>query len=170
MPRSRLSLYPLHRGPSQHARFLVKFGSGGCAGSFEVSYDAREWNAERNENVEQILKQGGSFGLDDVPGFAQVGELRTKGSPITLPYCRFSAVDTWDNPSLCAVDTYDLSGGDVRFLSRTYNRPDLVPIAKAIEYAQKRDFPAVLGYCAFSDVARALVRDIPPFVSPTIFA
>jgi len=81
-----------------------------------------------------------------------------------LPYCWFSAIDTWDNPSLCAVDTYDVEGDEVRFRSRAYNRPDLVPVAKALEYAGKRDYPAVLGYCSSEDVARGLVREIPPEV------
>ena len=86
----------------------------------------------------------GSFGLDDkVPGFPQIGKLQTDGPLIIPPYCWFSSIDTWDNPSLCAVDTYDLSRDSVRFRSRTYNRPDLVPIAKAIEYAQQRGYRAV---------------------------
>jgi len=38
-----------------------------------------------------------------------------------------------------------------------------VPAAKAIEYAEQRDFPAVLGYCASSQVARTLVSEYPPF-------
>ncbi len=74
----------------------------------------------------------------------------------------FSRIDTWDNPSLCAIDTYDLSGDAIRFQRRTYNRPDLLPIAKAIEYAQDRDYPALLGYCTSADVARALVREFLP--------
>jgi len=165
VPQSWLDLYPLHRGPSGNARFLARFNRGGCAGSTGVAYDAREWNPKGTGDLEQIIKQAGAFGLDDkVPGFGQIGELRTKGSLITLPYCWFSAIDTWDNPSLCAVDTYDISGDIVRFRSRSYNRPDLLPIAKAIEYAQQRDYPAVLGYCASSEVAHRMVRDIPPFV------
>jgi hypothetical protein len=67
---------------------------------------------------------------------------------ITIPYCWFSAIDTWDNPSMCAADIYDLSHDDVRFVSRAVNRPDLLPIAKALEYVSKHDYPAVLAYCA----------------------
>src|ERR1017187_3212938 len=90
-------------------------------------------NPEGNGDLELIIKQAGALGLDDkVPGFAQIGEFRTVGSSITLPYCWFSPIDTWDNPSLCAVDSYDLSGDRVRFRSHTYNRPDLVPVAKAL--------------------------------------
>ena len=35
-------------------------------------------------------------------------------------------------------------------------------VPKAIEYAEQRDFHAVLGYCASSLVALALVSDFPP--------
>jgi hypothetical protein len=162
--QSRLSLFPLHRGPSAHPRFLAAFDVSGCAGSLGVVYDGREWNAGGTGSIEQFIKQAGSFGLGEVPEFPQIGKLRTGGPLITLPYCWFSSIDTWDNPSLCAVDTYDASGDNVTFRSRSYNRPDLVPIAKAIEYAQQRDYPAVLGYCASSQIAHKLVRDLPPFV------
>jgi hypothetical protein len=161
-----LSLYPLHRGRSGNPRFLAASILSGCAGSLGVSYDAREWAPQGYGSFEQIIKQTGSFGLDDkVPGFAEIGELTTKGPLIALPYCWFSAIDTWDNPSMCAVDTYDVSDDDVRFRSRSYNRRDLLPIAKALEYAEKRDYPAVRAYCATAQVARALVREIPPFFS-----
>jgi hypothetical protein len=162
-PRSRLELYSLHRGPSGNARFLAKFTPSGCAGSVGVAFDGREWDPQGMGSLEQIVEQKGSLGLyDKVPGFAWVGELRTEGPLITLPYCWFSAVDTWDNPSLCAADTYDISGDAVRFQSRTYNRPDLLPIAKTIEYGEKRDYPAVRAYCANDDVARRLVADVSP--------
>jgi hypothetical protein len=163
--QSQLDLYPLHRGPSQHARFLAKFNYSGCAGSTSIAYSAHEWKPEGNGDLEEIIKQAGSFGLDDkVPGFPRIGDLRTEGSLITLPYCWFSPIDTWDNPSLCAVDSYNISGDRVRFRSHTYNRPDLVPVAKALEFAEQRDYRAVLGYCAFSQVARNLVSEIPPYV------
>jgi len=165
VPTSEIDLYPLHRGPSGNARFLAKAIYGGCAGSIGVAYDAREWDPRSTGDTEQIIKQEGSFGLDDkVRGFPQVGKLQTDGPLITLPYCWFSEIDTWDNPSLCAVDTYDVSGDDVKFRSRVFNRPDLVPIAKAIEFAEKRDYPAVLGYCASDAVARRMVREFPPSV------
>ena len=163
VPQTYLNLYPLHRAPSGNARFLAKFIFSGCAGSIGVGYEAWEWHPRGIGNLEQIIKQGGAFGLDDkVPGFAQIGKLQTEGPAITLPYCWFSPIDTWDNPSLCAVDTYDISGDHVKFRSREYNRPDLLPVAKAIEYAEQRDYPAVLAYCASGDVARRLVRDMEP--------
>jgi hypothetical protein len=165
VPAIHIDLYPLQRGPSANARFLAVFGLFGCAGSNGIAYDAREWNPQGIGSLDQIIEQSGAFGLDDkVPSFQRIGKLQTEGSRITLPYCWFSAIDTWDNPSLCAADTYDLSGDSVKFISRAYNRPDLVPVAKAIEYAQKRDHEAVEGYCASSDVAGRLVRDTPPFI------
>jgi hypothetical protein len=99
-----------------------------------------------------------------VPGFEQIGKLQTEGPLITLPYCWFSAIDTWDNPSLCAVDTYDLSRTDVKFHSRTVNRPDLLPVAKAIEYAQLREYGPALSYCASAEIARKLAHELPPFI------
>lgn len=164
---SGLNIYRLNRGPSGHTRFLAVFERGGCAGCTGVVYDAHEWDPEDNGTLKQVIHQTGAFGMDDkVPGFAQIGQLQTNGSMITLPYCRFSDIDTWDNPSLCAVDTYDISGDSVRFHSRKYNRPDLVPIAKVIEYSKQRDYPAVLGYCASSEVARKLVSNVLPYLFP----
>jgi hypothetical protein len=161
--RSWVALYPLHRGPSQHARFLASVSSMGCAGfTTGITYGAYEWTPAGSGYLEPIIKQGGSFGLAPVSGFPQIGALRTEGSSITLPYCWFSPIDTWANSSLCAVDRYDISGDQVRFRSRTYNRPDLVPVAKAIEYAEQRDFYAVLSYCASSLIALTLVSEIPP--------
>jgi len=161
-PQLSLDIYPLHRGPSGNVRFLARFDLSGCAGPTGVEYDAREWNPQGSGGLEQVIKQEGSFGLGEVAEFPQIGKLRTEGSLITLPYCWFSGIDTWDNPSLCAVDTYDLSGDNVHFRSRVYNRPDLLPIAKAIEYAEKRDYPAVRAYCASAKVAHRLIRENPP--------
>lgn len=143
-------------------RFLARFDLSGCAGPTGVEYDLHEWNPEGSGYLEQIIKQAGSFGLDNEPGFERIGKFRTEGSLITLPFCSYSAIDTWDNPSLCAVDTYDLSGDNVHFRSRVYNRPDLLPIAKAVEYAEKRDYPAVRAYCASAYVAHRLIRENPP--------
>ena len=163
--RSTLSLFALHRGPSGNARFLAQFGHIGCAGGTGVTYDAREWNPEAIAGLAQIIKQSGAFGLDDkVPGFPQIGDLKTDGVRVTLPYCWFSPIDTWDNPSMCAVDTYDLSGDSAKFISRAYNRPDLLPVAKAIEYAEQHDYGALLGYCGSEQVADGMIRDLPPFV------
>jgi hypothetical protein len=174
VPRSWLDVYPLHRGPSGHTRFLVAIGYTGCAGSSGVLYDAREWNPGGLGELDTVISQKGAVGMDESftggkptskDPFMPVGKLETKGRLITLPYCWFSAIDTWDNPSLCALDTYDVSGDAVRFRSRSYNRPDLVPVAKAIEYAEKHDYPAVRAYCSNADIARRIVRDITPSYS-----
>ncbi|HEV2198743.1 MAG TPA: hypothetical protein VGR73_02905 [Bryobacteraceae bacterium] len=162
--RSSLSLFPLHRGPSGNVRFLAEFGHVGCAGSTGIAYDAREWDSKRFAGFVQIIKQSGAFGLEEVPGFPRIGDFKTEGLRVTLPYCWFSPIDTWDNPSMCAVDTYDLSGDKVKFISRVYNRPDLLPVAKAIEYAERRDYAALLGYCRSAQVADGMMRDLPPFV------
>lgn len=42
-----------------------------------------------------------------------MGDLKTNGSAIMLPYCWSSPIDTWDNPSLCAADSYDISATPV---------------------------------------------------------
>jgi hypothetical protein len=68
------------------------------------------------------------------------------------------------SPSLCAADTYDLSGNLVKFHSRTLNRPDLLPVSKAIEFAQAHDYRALLAYCASNQIAQKLFTEIPPFV------
>lgn len=165
-PRLTLSLSPLHRGPSGNPRFLATFGYVGCAGSTGIAYDAREWSPGSFAGYTQIIKQSGSFGLDEVPEFPRIGVLTTEGVRVTLPYCWFSRIDTWDNPSMCAVDTYDLSGDDGKFISRVYNRPDLLPVAKGIEYAQQRDYGALIGYCSSAHVAERMIRDL----SPEVFA
>ncbi|MGA3156588.1 MAG: hypothetical protein ABSE43_03355 [Steroidobacteraceae bacterium] len=157
-----LDIYPLHRAAAGNARFLAKFIISGCAGPVGVQYDAEEWDPRSVGSLRQIIKVVGAFGLEKIPSFPPIGELKTDGPHIALPYCWFSRIDTWDNPSLCAVDTYDLSADNVRFQARAYNRPDLVPVAKAIEYALRQDYPAVLGYCASGDIARRLVRNLTP--------
>lgn len=169
--RFLIRLYPLHRGPSGNARFLATFSYIPCSGITQgIVYDAMEWDPKNSGNIEQIIDQKGEFGLDEVPNghpptpndlSAPVGVLRTEGSLITLPYCWRSPIDTGDHPDMCAVDTYDLSGDDLTFRSRVYNQPDLLPIAKAIEYAKNRDYQAVLGYCSSDDIARRMVRDLP---------
>jgi hypothetical protein len=162
VPWARVTLYRLRRGPSAQPRFLASYTMGGCAGSVGVAYDARQWNPEHGGSADQIIDLKGALGLDDkVKGFPQIGKLQTGGATIDLPYCWWSAIDTWDNPSMCAVDSYDLSGDAARFVSRRVNRPDLLPIVRATEYAEKRDFPAVRSYCTNDPVARRLVEWAP---------
>jgi hypothetical protein len=171
VPRSWLNLYPLHRGPTGNARFLAAFGYTGCAGSSAVLYEVSEWDPNGYGNTVQILEQKGAFGMDQAANgarptakdpFPPVGKLRTTGKFLALPYCWFSGIDTWDNPSLCALDTHDLSGDAIVFRSRAYNRPELVPLAKAIEFAEQHDFPATRAYTTSDALARRLVREGAP--------
>ncbi len=171
-----LEFSPLHRGPAKRARFLVEFGFAGCGTGWGVGYYAYEWDPQNSGDLSEFIKLEGSVSQEEPASggktseserldlFSPIGNLQTHGPLITLPYCWFSAIDTWDNPSLCAVNTYDLSGDHVQFICGVVNRPDLLPIAKAIQYAQAHDYPAVLAYCGSPDVARQMMRDIPPFV------
>jgi hypothetical protein len=174
-----LDLFALAHGPAHHPRFLARFSDAGCGSGVAVAYYAYEWNPQLAGDLDEFIKLEGAASQLDAIGpsvyspadqehsFLPVGELKTQGSLITLPYCWFSAIDTWNNPSLCAVNSYDISGDRVRFAGSIYNRPDLLPIAKAIEFAQAHDYPAVLAYCGSQAVARKLIRDIPPFVFST---
>lgn len=158
---SEIDLFPLHRGPSGRVRFLAKVWSSGCTGSIGESYYGYEWSPADGQIATEIIKIEGAEGLDRSAS-THVGSLSTTGSTIELPYCFFSPVDTWDNPTLCAADSFDLSGDTPLFSGRTYNRPDLVTVAKAIQYAEAHDYVALRGYCASDIVAREIVRRVPP--------
>ena len=162
--RTGIALHPLQRGPSGRPRFLADFGLMGCAGSFGGRYDGREWNPDGFGSLNEIIRQDQAWGLTVDDPLEGIGTLETDGPKITLPYCWFSAIDTWDMPTLCAVDSYDVSGDDVHFTGRVYNKPDLLAVAKAIEHGRAHDLAALTGYCVSSDVAVQLVRDIPPGV------
>ncbi|MHB8502380.1 MAG: hypothetical protein ACYDCG_17405 [Candidatus Acidiferrales bacterium] len=171
-----VDLFPLRRGPSNGARFLAKFGDAGCGSGVAVSYYAYEWNPENFGNLAEFIKVEGAGSQEDPidkthpskkdlsSSFPPIGKLQTTGSFITLPYCWFSQIDTWDNPSLCAVDSYDISQDHVHFIRRVTNRPDLLPVARAMEYGQAHDYPALLAYCASPEVARKILREVPPHV------
>lgn len=160
---SKIDLYPLHRGRSERVRFLAKVVYAGCAGSVGEAYYGYEWGHRDGQVAEQIIKIEGAEGLDDSASKG-VGKLSTTGKIIQLPYCFFSAVDTWDNPTLCAADSFDVSHDDSRFTGRIYNFPDLVVVNKAIQHAQNRDYVALRGYCASDAVAEKLIGQIPPFL------
>lgn len=162
--RTGIALHPVQRGPSGHPRFLANFSLMGCAGSFGGRYDGREWIPDGLGSLQNIIGQDQAWGLTVDDPLAGIGTLETDGPKITLPYCWFSAIDTWDMPTLCAVDTYDVSGDDVHFIGRVYNKPDLLTVAKAIEHGRAHDLPALTGYCVSSDVAMQLDRDMPPGV------
>jgi len=172
-------IFPLHQGPADRVRFLAKFGSAGCGSGEGVSYYGYEWNPGNAGGLDEIIKREGAVSQfdserdrldakkDPEHAFLPVGALSTIGSTITLPFCWFSSVDTWHNPSLCSAETYDLSGDRVVFVNTEYNRPDLVPIARVIEHAEVHDYPAVLAYCGSAEVARRIVRDAPVSVYGT---
>jgi len=165
---SQASLFSLHRGPSGAVRFLVSMQRGGCAGSWGVQYSIEEWNPQRDSYLRERMNQSGVEGLGKEPAqppskkipFPAAGTLKTAGTRIMLPYCQFTGIDTWDNPSLCMVDTYDVSGDAVTFISRRYNRPDLVPVVKVLEYAKAHDLPALRAYCASDVLARKMQREL----------
>ena len=169
-----VSVEPLARGPSGKARLLVGSFGAGCAGSVSVGYSAYEWDPEGPGRLEEIIKLEGAESQDDpvdehipsdkiaVDSFPPIGTRQTEGARIKLPYCWFSAIDTWDNPSLCAVDTYDISGDRPRFISTVYNRPDILPIARVLQYAGTHDYLALRAYCGSDEVAQQLLEDVPP--------
>jgi hypothetical protein len=177
--RDGLELFTLAGGPGKRGRFLASFSTSGCGSGSEIAYYAYEWHPEGLGELKELVKVEGSDSQGDpvedltpaernLPdSFPPVGTLRTEGSLITLPYCWYSAIDTYHNPSLCEVDTYDLSGDQARFVSTVYNRPDLVPIARAVQYAQSHDYQAVRAYCASDDAAKMLTSNVPPFVFGT---
>ena len=153
-----LGLSPLYRGPAQQPRFLAKRVLASCGSGLDFSYYGYEWNPKGLGDLVELIGIDGSDSEED----PFEGKLQTSGSVISLPYCWFSPIDTWHNPTLCAVDSYDLSGDRVRFVSRVYNRPDLIPVAKAMEYAKARDYSGTVAYCASPEVARKMVSELPP--------
>jgi len=165
-----VSLFPLRRGHSNRVRFLAKFDRSGCGSGVGVSYYAYEWVPEELGALDEFIKAQGAVSREEPSekgrsnSLAPIGRFQAAGALITLPYCWHSQIDTWNNPSLCAVDSYDISRDRARFVHRAFNRPDLVPVARVIEYGQAHDYPALLAYCASREVALKIIRDIPPFV------
>jgi hypothetical protein len=160
----KVDVRALQRGPSKRARFVAITYWGGWAGSWDVKYRGYEWDPRSVYEADEVLSLDGAVGMDSEEGpvtkkhpFPTVGELKTAGALITLPYCIWSKLDYWDNPSLCAVDTIDMSGDDVRWVSRRYNRPDLLPLAKVSEYAEKHEAAELRAFCASDEVAKKLM-------------
>lgn len=175
----KLEIYPLMSGPSGKPRFLSKFEESACLGdgSTSIDYTAFEWNPVSIGRLNVILHQKGvrsgegMFDEAQSPGTSpkhievpDIGELETSEKIISLPYCWHSAVDTYVRATLCSVDAYDVSGEDVRFVSRTTNRPDLETIARVIQFAQARELPAIIGYTADAKIAASLIAQIPEYV------
>lgn len=159
----KLALVPLYSGKSSKMRFLSSITRGGCAGSFGVSYSAYEWDPENTDGaLEKVIDIHGFLGSDNkVPDFPQIGRLKTAGTLITLPYCQFSVIDTWDNPSLCMVDTYNLSTR-VSFQNRRYNRPDLVPVIQIFKHIGDREYPAIRAYTSSDAIANRILKELQP--------
>ena len=157
-----LELYELARGPAKLSRFLSKSSHVSCGdGQTGIEYIGYEWSPYWTGDLNEVLRRNGAVSGEVFPA---IGKLQTKGPKITLPYCWWSAVDSSVWATLCSVDSYDLSGDYVRFLSTRTNRPDLETVAKVIEYAQARDLNAVRSYSASETVANKLVELMPPFV------
>jgi hypothetical protein len=167
-PSSSLEVFSIARGPSGRARFLVRKQFSGCAGSVGLSYRLLEWDPRYSGWFETVIAVDGAETWADSTDpknlsawFPAAGVLRTTGTKITLPYCWWSPLDTWDNPNLCSADAFDVSGDRVRLLGSVANRPDLLPIARVITHAQARDYRAVLAYCRSPAVARRVMRELP---------
>ncbi len=165
--RSSVAIYPIHSSPGAEPRFLASEFWTGCAGSSAIGYQIEEWQP-RYQSLRSLLSQRGAQGMDPQSGavtkdnpFPTVGRLKTGGRTIELPYCYFSPIDTWDNPSLCIADSYDVSGQELRFLSRKANRPDLLALANALTYATAHDRRALEAYCSTARLAARLLRATP---------
>jgi hypothetical protein len=164
-----MEVHPLERGPSRQARFLAKSSHISCGdGITGLDYSAWEWNPASIGSLEQLIGRKGAASRGDYPEYGPVGPLETNGSKIGLPYCEWSAVDLDVDALLCSIDTYDISGDAVRFLGTRTNRPDLETVAKAIQYADDRDYRAVLAFSASPTVARRLVALMPPSITANI--
>jgi len=161
----RVEVYSIQRGTSGLARFLSRSDEISCGdGITGLIWEAYEWNPSDIGSLDTVIERTGVEKRDDDPPYKAIGKLRATGPTITLPYCENSAVDLYVDALLCSVDTYDLSGDVVRFVSTETNRPDLDTVAKVVQYADARDYEAVLAYSASAQVARQMVSDMPPGV------
>jgi hypothetical protein len=175
----QLALSILGPAPSRRPRFLATFNHVSCGDNqiTLVDYRGYEWNPADTGNLKTIVHQagvttGGTFDELATPTAepahvtaAPATAAQTTGKTIALPYCRHSNVETHGLPLLCDVDTYDVSGDEVRFVSRNTNRPDLNAIARLIELAQARDVAAAAVYTTSPKVARDAVEQIPTDIS-----
>jgi len=160
-----VAVYSIQRGPSGLARFLSRSDNVSCGdGITGLIWKAYEWNPVGVGSVDTVIERTGVEKRDDAPPYLTIGKFQTTGPTITLPYCEDSAVDLYVDALLCSVDTYDLSGDEVRFVSTETNRPDLEAVAKIVQYADARDYEAVLAYSASVQVARQMVAEMPPGV------
>ena len=157
-----MDIFPLKSGTSGRARFLSKSSHMSCGdGQTAIEYIGYEWDPSGPGELHTVIQRKGAVSGVSFPA---IGELRTEGPKITLPYCWWSPIDGSVWAALCSVDTYDLSTGSVRFVRTETNRPDLETVARAIEYSQARDLRALLAYCASVSVAKQMVSLMPPSV------
>jgi hypothetical protein len=158
-----MEVYPLDHGPSRLAGFLAKSSYVSCGdGQTGIEYVGYEWDPAWRGFLGEVIRRKGAVSGEVFPA---IGKLQTAGTRITLPYCWWSAIDSSVWASLCSVDTYDVSGDQVRFLGTETNRPDLETVARVIEYAQNRDSRAVLAYSASPSIAKKLVALMPQVVT-----
>jgi hypothetical protein len=158
----QIAVHSIRRGPSGLARFLSRSDEVSCGdGITGLTWEAYEWNPAGIGSFETVIERTGVEKRDDSPPYRAIGTLQTTGPMLTLPYCEDSAVDLYVDALLCSVDTYDLSGDAIRFVSTETNRPDLETVAKVVQYADARDYEAVLAYSASVQVARQMVAEMP---------
>ncbi len=155
----------LTRGPLRRARFLATSSHVSCGdGITAITYDAFEWDPAGMGDLSNVIERKGAGSRGDFPQYGPFAKLEVNGPIITLPYCEWSAVDLDVDALLCMADTYSLAGDEVHYLNTRVNRPDLAAVAKAMQYAEDRDYRAVLAYSASPAVARKMVRMMPPDV------
>ena len=161
-----LEISSLYEGPSRRARFLAHYTFAGCGDVPRgIAYKGYEWDAAWTGKMRLILdREGAASGAL----FPAVGELHLSGKRITLPYCWWSAVDESVWASLCSVDEYDFSGDLVKFLGTKTNRPDLEAVARAIEYGERHDSAALLGYSVDARTADDIAENMPAYVYPDV--
>lgn len=165
----QMEVYGLTRGPSGLARFLARASQISCGdGITGLTYHAYEWNPASIGSLDLIIERKGAASRGDFPQYRPIGKLEMTGPRVTLPYCEWSAVDLDVDALLCSVDTYDVSGDEVRFLGTRTNRPDLEAVAKAVKYADDRDYRALLSYSASPAVARKMVALMPPSITANV--
>lgn len=162
----QLELTALFAGPLKRARFLAHYTFAGCGDAQRgIAYKGYEWNPNWTGKIHLILDREGAVSGQMYP---TIGELHTSGNKISLPYCWWSAVDESSWASLCSVDQYDLSGDLVKFIATETNRPDLETVARAIEYGERRDVSALLGYAIDRKTAQDIAQNMPAYVYPDV--
>jgi hypothetical protein len=161
-----LEISSLYEGPARRARFLAHYTFEGCGDVPRgIAYKGYEWEPAWTGKMRLILDREGTLSGALYP---TIGEMHISGKRITLPYCWWSAVDESVWASLCSVDEYDFSDDLVKFLGTQTNRPDLEAVARAIEYGERRDVSALLGYAIDARAANEIAENMPAYVYPDV--